>query len=140
MTLHNSPSWTAHLWNSTNVVVDGTRVRNPIKAPNLDGFDIDSCRNVIMRNLDVVTSDDHVSIKSGLDAFGRAFATPSANITIENSYFGIGAGLAIGSEMSGGVRMLFLETRGHCWGLNHAKDFSPQHRPLEGRRLRSNLC
>lgn len=33
------------------------------------------------------------------------------------------------------VRMLFLETRGHCWG---AKYFSPQHCPLGGCRLCSN--
>ena len=41
------------------------------------------------------------------------------------------------------VRMLFLETRGHCWGLKYlagAKYFSPQHCPLGECRLRSNLC
>ena len=33
------------------------------------------------------------------------------------------------------VRLLFLETRGHCWGLKYlapAKYFSPQHCPLSG--------
>ena len=41
------------------------------------------------------------------------------------------------------VRMLFLETRGHCWGLNYlapAKYFSPQHCPLGECCLRSKLC
>ena len=41
------------------------------------------------------------------------------------------------------VRMLFLETRGHCWGLNYlapAKYFSPQHCPLGECHLRYNFC
>ena len=34
------------------------------------------------------------------------------------------------------VRMLFLETRGHCWGLKYLAG----HCPLGECRLRSNLC
>ena len=56
-----------------------------------------------MKNCDIRTSDDHVSIKSGKDAAGRAFASPSKNITIEDCHFGLGAGVAVGTEMSGGV-------------------------------------
>lgn len=103
VTLTNSPSWTVHVWDSDDVLVDGLRVRNPTHGPNLDGVDIDSSRNVLMRHLDIVTSDDHVSIKSGANAAGRTFNKPSVNVTIEDSKFGIGAGLAVGSEMSGGV-------------------------------------
>jgi polygalacturonase len=103
VTLTNSPCWTAHLWDNEDVLVDGLRVRNPIHAPNTDGIDIDSSRNVLMRNLDIVTSDDHIAIKSGANAAGRAFGKPSVNVTVEDSKFGLGAGLAIGSEMSGGV-------------------------------------
>ena len=103
VTLTNSPSWTVHVWDSEDVLVDGLRVRNPVHAPNTDGIDIDSSRNVLMRRLDIVTSDDHIAIKSGVNAAGRAFDKPSVNITIEDSKFGLGAGLAIGSEMSGGV-------------------------------------
>ena len=103
VTLTNSPSWTVHMWDSEEVLVDGLRVRNPIHAPNTDGIDIDSSRNVLLRHLDIVTSDDHIAIKSGANAAGRAFNRPSVNVTVEDSHFGLGAGIAIGSEMSGGV-------------------------------------
>ena len=47
--------------------------------------------------------DDHIAIKSGFNAAGRAFAMPSQNITVRNNVFWQGRGISIGSEVSGGV-------------------------------------
>jgi len=48
--------------------------------------------------------DDCIAIKSGWDCYGVDYGKPSVNITIRNlSCHGRYAGVAIGSEMSGGV-------------------------------------
>ena len=40
--LRNSPDWTFHLFNSTNVLVDNVTVYGDERWPNNDGIDIDS--------------------------------------------------------------------------------------------------
>ena len=53
----------------------------------------------------LAVGDDGVSIKAGKDSPGRAFAMPSRNVLVRNvtSPRGSRGGVAIGSEMSGGV-------------------------------------
>jgi polygalacturonase len=102
--VQNSPFWTIHPYVSTNVTISDIKVSNPPGAPNTDGLDIDSCNGVLVQNIEIDTSDDHIAIKSGRGAEGLAFNTPSQNIVVQHSTFGIGAGLAIGSETAGSVR------------------------------------
>ena len=73
-------------------------------SPNTDGIDLDSCRNVVVDNVNIEVADDHISIKSGENWEGFKFARASENIVIRHSYFGEGAGLALGSETAGGIR------------------------------------
>jgi polygalacturonase len=47
-------------------------------------------------------------VKSGRNEEGRRVGIPSENITIENCTFKSGFGVAIGSEMSGGVKDVFV--------------------------------
>jgi polygalacturonase len=56
------------------------------------------------------TGDDCIAIKSGRNADGRKFNTPSENIIIKGCTMIDGhGGVAIGSEISGGVRNVFIE-------------------------------
>ena len=103
LTLRQTPFWASHIWASEEALVDGLFVRNPTTSPNGDGVDVDSSSNVTLRRLDISTSDDHVAIKSGKGEAGRRFGRPSSNVTVVDCTFRQGLGVAIGTEMSGGV-------------------------------------
>jgi hypothetical protein len=95
----NSPFWTVHMYQSHHIVISDIVVDNPIDSPNTDGVDVDSCFEVRVSDVKVKTGDDCIAIKSGLVPFGE----PCANVLVENSEFSFCAGLAIGSEVGGGV-------------------------------------
>lgn len=74
---------------------------------NPDGFNPNSCRNVLIEHCLFSTQDDAIAIKSGKDEEGRRLGRPSENIVVRHCRFDsrVGhGGIAIGSEMSGGVR------------------------------------
>ncbi len=98
-----SPFWTLHVYDSSGVNLHDFRVFNPV-SPNTDGIDIDSTSNVAIRRVLITTPDDHISIKSGMQEYGRRYNKPSENIIIEDSVFEMGAGVGIGSAGAGGVR------------------------------------
>lgn len=85
----------------------GISIRSPTSkiAPNIDGIDPQSCRNVRIANCFLDTGDDCITLKSGEGETGRRVGKPTENVTITNCvmYNGHGA-VVIGSEMSGGVR------------------------------------
>jgi polygalacturonase len=85
--------------------VEGISIINPESAPNTDGVNPESCRNVRISNCFFDTGDDCITLKSGRDEEGRLKGRPTENVTITNCvmYKGHGA-IVIGSEMSGGVR------------------------------------
>jgi polygalacturonase len=62
--MRNSEAWTLHLFLCDDVYVRGVRIRNPLHGPNLDGIDIDGCRNVIVADCDIITSDDAMCLKN----------------------------------------------------------------------------
>lgn len=66
---------------------------------------IDSSSNVCIEDCYISTGDDVIVIKSGWDEYGIAFAHPSTNISISRitGQTRSGAGIAFGSEMSGGI-------------------------------------
>ncbi len=112
VTVRQSPAWCLHLINCTDVKIDGVKIytkydehgRRYEDIFNGDGIDCDSCRNVFITNSLIASQDDCIAIKSGKDAEGRAAAMISENIHISNCRFESGFGVAVGSEMSGGVR------------------------------------
>ena len=56
------------------------------------------------------TGDDCIAIKSGRNADGRRIAVPTENVVIRNCQMRDGhGGVTIGSEISGGVRNVFVE-------------------------------
>ena len=104
-TFKNSPEWNIHVFLCDLLTVRNVNLYNPIYAQNGDGIDIDSCRNVTMTDSTVYAGDDDICIKSGRDEEGRKFGKPTENVTVSNCTIGWGhGGIAIGSEMSGGVR------------------------------------
>lgn len=108
VTIINSPMWAIHPVLSENVVVRGVTVVS--HGPNNDGCDPESCSNVLIQGCIFDTDDDCIAIKSGRDADGRRIQTPSENVLIEDCEFRAGAaGIAVGSEMSGGVRAVFAQ-------------------------------
>jgi len=108
VTLRDSAFWTLHLFYSRGVHVRGVTVRAPRWAPNADGVDADSSEDVLIEDCDIACGDDHVAIKSGLGAAGRAFGRPARNVTVRGNVHRHGAGIAIGSEVSGGVENVFI--------------------------------
>lgn len=106
----NSPFWNIHPVYSSNVVVRYVTILAPRDSPNTDGIDPDSSSNVCIEDSYISTGDDLVAVKSGWDEYGIAYGRPSSDITIRritgSSPF---AGIAIGSETSGGVENVLAE-------------------------------
>jgi polygalacturonase len=103
LTIVNSPSWTIHPVLCDNVGIDQVTILAPENAPNTDGIDPDSCRNLRISNCYISVGDDCITIKSGYRY--RNTNIPSENITVTNCVFGKGhAGVGVGSETAGGVR------------------------------------
>ena len=102
-TLHNSPMWQVNPVFCKSVIAENLTLSS--HGANNDGFDPESCDGVIVRNCMFDTGDDCIAIKSGRDRDGRLANTPCENILIENNNFADGhGGVAMGSEMSGGIR------------------------------------
>lgn len=107
VTLRNGPFWTIHPVYSENVIV--RRVRVETSGPNNDGCNPDSSRNVLIEDSFFSTGDDCVVIKSGLNEDGWRVGKPSENIVVRRLHGELGhGGVVIGSEMSGGVRNVWV--------------------------------
>lgn len=120
--IRNSPFWTTHLLLCDNVVV--RRVDISARSHNNDGIDPEATRNLLVEDCHFDQGDDAIAIKSGMDFDGRRLATPSENIVIRNCTMVRGHQLvAIGSELSGGIRNAFVHD---CRFLNEEKD-APQN-------------
>ena len=94
---------------STRCSVDGVRIVTPFKGT--DGVDIDSSTEISVLNTFVSNGDDCTAIKSGFDCFGIAMKRPSSDILIRNvscTQGGSIALIAVGSEMSGGVKNVMI--------------------------------
>ena len=102
----NSPFWVNHLVYTENATVRGVRVDS--HYANNDGIDIDSSRNVLIENCHFRTGDDSIVIKSGRDRDGREIAKPSENVVVRKNDLGGEDGIALGSEMSGGIRHVYF--------------------------------
>eukprot|EP00249_Psilotum_nudum_P013877 c24562_g2_i1 orf=1022-2473(+) len=108
--LANSPFWTAHPVYCNNVIVKSVTIIAPPDSPNTDGVDPDSSSNVCIEDCYISNGDDLIALKSGWDEYGIAFGHPTSNVIIRRiSGTTPFAGIAIGSEMSGGVRNVFIK-------------------------------
>lgn len=111
----NSPFWCIHLLKSENVICRS--LRYDAKLVNNDGIDPECSRNILIEDVSFNNGDDNVAIKSGRDNDGWTMGTPSENIIIRNCHFKGLHAVVIGSEMSAGVRNVFVENcdyAGYC--------------------------
>ena len=109
VTIKNSPFWTIHPVYCDNVIVRSVTIDS--HYPNNDGCDPESTSNVLIEDCIFRTGDDAIAIKAGRDGDGRAVGRPSRNIVIRNCKFWSECnGLCIGSEMSGGVENIYMDS------------------------------
>ena len=106
-----------HLQFCDGVLLESVNMFNPntpfYEAPNGDGVDIGSSRNIVIRNSVLDMSDDHVCVRAGQ---GHAAAIQSVgtgigegrcgthSVLVENSEVRNGHGISLGSDGVGGVR------------------------------------
>lgn len=111
LTFRNSPFWTIHPVYCSGVLVQDVTILAPLNSPNTDGIDPDSSDNVCIEDCYISTGDDLIAIKSGWDEYGISYGRPSFNISIRRivGRTNSSAGIAIGSEMSGGVSEVQVE-------------------------------
>lgn len=105
----NSPAWNIHPLMCENVLIEDVLVRNPSYAQNGDGLDLESCKNALIVNSTFDVGDDGICIKSGKDADGRKRGIACENVIVDGcTVFKGHGGFVVGSEMSGGVKNIFV--------------------------------
>ncbi|MBD5780573.1 glycoside hydrolase family 28 protein [Pelagicoccus sp. NFK12] len=108
VTFINSPMWELNPVLCENLTVRGVTVVS--HGPNNDGCNPESCKDVLIEDCHFDTGDDCIAIKSGRNNDGRRVNVPSENIIVRNCKMVEGhGGVVIGSEISGGVRNVFVE-------------------------------
>lgn len=108
--LVNSPFWTLHPVFCENIIMRGLRIRNPHDAPNTDGIDVDSCRNVLIEHCHLGVGDDGIAIKSGSGEDGIRAGKPACDVQVRGCIVEDGhGGIVIGSETAGGIFNVIVE-------------------------------
>jgi polygalacturonase len=109
VTFQNSPAWCLHTLLCDQLTVRNINVKNPWYAQNGDGIDIESCTNVLVEGSTFAAGDDGICIKSGRDEEGRKRGKPTMNVLVRNCVvYHAHGGFVIGSEMSGGVKNVYV--------------------------------
>jgi polygalacturonase len=107
-TMKNSPMWELNPVLCRNVTVRSVTIDS--QGPNNDGCDPECSRDVLIENCRFTTGDDCIAIKSGRNRDGRRVNVACENVLIRNCTMKDGhGGVAIGSEVSGGIRNVFVE-------------------------------
>ena len=106
--IEDSPFWCVHLLKSKSITIRG--VKYNAHNNNNDGIDPEYSSDILIENVLFDNADDNVAIKAGRDDEGRSNSnTPSENIIIRNCEFKGLHAIVIGSEMSAGVRNVYVE-------------------------------
>lgn len=105
--IRESPFWTIHLLLCENGVARNLDVR--AHGLNNDGIDLEMTRNFLVEDCLFDQGDDAVVIKSGRNHDAWRLHTPTENIVVRNCTVLKGhCLLGIGSEISGGVRNVYM--------------------------------
>jgi polygalacturonase len=108
VTIKNSPMWHVNFVLSQNITIRNVKIIG--HGPNNDGCNPDSCKDVLIDNCFLDNGDDCITIKSGRNNDGRRVNVPCENIVVRNCRMKDGyGGVVLGSEMSAGVRNIFVE-------------------------------
>lgn len=110
----SSPFWTIHMYMCENGIARNLDVK--AHGHNNDGIDLEMTRNFLVEDCTFDQGDDAVVIKAGRNQDAWRLNRPSENIVVRNCKVLNGHTLlAIGSEMSGGVRNVYMH---NCKMLN----------------------
>lgn len=106
----NSACWNIHPFYCKDISFYALSLVSEKNSVNTDGIDPESCQNVNIVGCHFAVGDDCVALKSGKYFMSHFDYQPCEKITIRNCYMGDGhGGIAIGSEISCGVRDLKVE-------------------------------
>lgn len=109
ITLKNSPSWCLHPLSCQDITINNINIYNPWYSQNGDALDLESCKNALITNCVFDAGDDAICIKSGKDEDGRKRGEPCENVIVKNNTVLHGhGGFVVGSEMSGGVKNVYV--------------------------------
>ena len=100
LTLGFGAAWNVHFVYSRGIVTCNGRILSD-GVPNGDGWDPDSSEDCTVFHMEFHTGDDAIAIKSGKNPEGNRIARPTRGIRIFDCHGK--DGIAIGSELSGGV-------------------------------------
>jgi polygalacturonase len=107
--IKNSPFWTVHPYLCKNVVI--RRLDIYAHGHNNDGVDPEMSENVLIEHCVFDQGDDAISVKSGRDMDAWRLNAPAKNIIIRNCLVKNGHQLlAIGSELSGGIENVLIDS------------------------------
>lgn len=105
--IRNSPFWTVHMYMCNGGVIRKLDVY--AHGHNNDGVDIEMSKNFLIEDCIFDQGDDAVVIKAGRNRDAWRLNTPTENIVIRNCVIKKGHSLlGIGSELSGGVRNVYM--------------------------------
>ncbi len=103
----NGSCWNLHMIYSNNIITCNSSIYSR-NVWNGDGWDPDSSTNCTIFNCVFNTEDDCIAIKSGRNPEGNIISKPSRDIRIFDCRSENGRGIAVGSEMSGGVSDVYI--------------------------------
>jgi polygalacturonase len=119
----HSPNWGLHLLGCERVLVDKVTIRNYMDVPNCDGIDPDHCRDVEIRNCDIVSADDAIVIKTSEQTIDYG---PSHNIVVKDCRVtSRDSGLKIGTETFQDISKIRFE---RCVVVNAGRGPTITHR------------
>ncbi len=118
ITFSEAPEWGLHMVGCENVLVENLKVRNLLDVPNCDGIDPDHCRDVEIRNCNIVCGDDAIVIKATRQDAGFG---PCSGITVKDCVLETqDSGVKIGTETTQdihGITFERCEIRSSCRGV-----------------------
>ena len=107
ISITDAPYWVIHPVLCNNVTVQNVTINS--HNLNNDGCDPECCTNVLIQHCNFSTGDDGIAIKAGRDQDGWRIGQPTENVIVRNCIFNSHTnGLCIGSEMSAGVRNIYM--------------------------------
>ncbi|GEO07334.1 polygalacturonase [Adhaeribacter aerolatus] len=133
--LQNSGFWTVHICYSQNIQLTDLNIFNPVledgkKAASTDGIDVDSSRDIFIRNCIISVDDDCIAVKSGRGSDGLRVNIPTENVVIEDCTFLEGhGGVSIGTETAGGIKNVFVR---NCKAMGNKAPIKFKPRPGRG--------
>ena len=108
--IRETPFWMIHLYHSENCIVRNLDTR--AHGHNNDGVDIEMTRNVLVENCRFDQGDDGIVLKAGRNQDAWRLNRPTENVVVRNCEFVFAHTLlGIGSELSGGIRNVWMH---HC--------------------------